>query len=132
MTFILEYFDQINLLKLIKSVENQLEDMKTINTQRTINQLIQEIQDRNSFVPNSTIPLESTVWKQKQIDYYTELQSTTDPIQLSDIKALESKVEQKQKLYRKIQISHQLPLDKKLLELKIKEKILELEELRKL
>eukprot|EP00835_Amoeboradix_gromovi_P004828 NODE_404_length_9277_cov_0.359407.p7 type:complete len:135 gc:universal NODE_404_length_9277_cov_0.359407:1145-741(-) len=69
-------------------------------------------------------------WVQKQAEYKTELQSKTEPIRIKDIRELEKTYQKAQDFYRRMQLATELPLDRDLLELKIKEKMVELETLR--
>eukprot|EP00834_Sanchytrium_tribonematis_P007542 NODE_697_length_4659_cov_0.783991.p4 type:complete len:137 gc:universal NODE_697_length_4659_cov_0.783991:348-758(+) len=113
---------------LCNSVRQEIKLKKRVDMQKSLEKLKQSLELQN--LPKIMLVEQDTLlWDKKIADYTKELNGEEIPT-LEEIRSLEKELHLKQEKLKKLEISEMLPLDKDLINLKIKEKVTELELLR--
>ena len=112
-----------------KSIQN---DLKTERRQGIENALVKLERDlREIHIPAAPQARDSSQLKSEKRDILKELEKMEERTRVADIRKLSNELDATTKIYRKLDLTTDLPLDKDMLNLKIKEKMLELEILRR-
>ena len=130
MTHILPATEIQLLMKKCREIKADLQNEKRNATKMSLINLQNTLNDIRIPVTHATRDNKEEMWIQKQHDYEEEINNTKEPIRIRDLSGLKKELDGLQEAYRKMQLTRDLPMDLDLLNLKIKEKMMELEDLR--